>query len=65
MVSEKLKRFVKEKECFNVDTGKVENVISICMNYINKYNNEMGGDDIADQLRRYYRIYLCLRNRKW
>ena len=29
----------------------------ICMNYINKYNNEMGGVGIADNLRNYYRIY--------
>ena len=35
------------------------------MNYIRKYNNEMGGDGINDNVRNYYRIYIWLRNRKW
>ena len=35
------------------------------MNYINKYNNEMGGVSIADNLRNYYKIYFWVRKRKW
>ena len=34
------------------------------MNYINKYNNEMGGVGVADNLRNYYGIYFGVRDRK-
>ena len=57
MVSEDLKWVIKEKEFFNIETGKVKILIFLCMNYINKYNNEMGGAGIADNIRNYYRIY--------
>ena len=35
------------------------------MNCINKYNNKVGGVDIADQPRNYYRIYFVVRKRNW
>ena len=35
------------------------------MNNIHKYNTEMGGVDLADQLRGNYRLDKCVRNRKW
>ena len=35
------------------------------MNYIKKYNNEMGGIDISDQLSNYCKIDFWLRNRNW
>ena len=57
--------FIKEKACLNVQTGKVETLIFLHINYINKYNNEMGGSGIADNLSNYYRIYFWARKRKW
>ena len=35
------------------------------MNNINKYNSEMGGVFIADNHRKYYRVYFGVSNRKW
>ena len=35
------------------------------MNCINKYNNKMGGVDIADKPSNYYRIYFGVRKSKW
>ena len=35
------------------------------MNCTKKYNNKMGGVGIADNLRKYYRIYFGVRKRKW
>ena len=40
-------------------------LILLCMNYINKYNNEMVDVGISDNLNNYYRIYILVRNRKW
>ena len=33
-------------------------LIFLHMNYIKKYNNEMGGDGTSDNIRNYYRIYI-------
>ena len=41
MVSEYSRQSVKEKQCFNVETGKVLKLRLLCMNCINKYNNKM------------------------
>jgi len=35
------------------------------MNFIHKYNSEMGDVDLADQLRGSYRVDHWIRNRKW
>ena len=35
------------------------------MNCINKYNNKMGGVDISDQPRNYYKRYFGVIKRKW
>ena len=51
MVSEELKWVVKQKECFNVETGKVKTLIFLRMNCIKKYNNKMGGVSISDKQR--------------
>ena len=40
-------------------------IIFLRMKYINKYNNEMVGVGIAENIRNYYRIYFWVRNRKW
>ena len=65
MVSEELNLVVKDKECFNTETGEVLKMRFLRMNCINKYNNKMGGVGIADNPRSYYRIYLGVRKRKW
>ena len=64
MVSEELKLVVKEKECFNVETGKVTKSIFLRMNCTKKYNYKMGGVDIVDNRRNNYRVYFGLRKRK-
>ena len=65
MVSQSIEWIVKEKSVFNVDTNEVETLKFLRLNQINKYNLEMGGVDIADQLRGVYRIDRWVRNRKW
>ena len=63
-VSEYPKWVIKEKKCFNVDMVKVEKTVFLSMNCTKKYRNKIGGADIADNTRNYYRIYLGVRNRK-
>ena len=63
MVSEELKWFIKEKECFNVETGKVKKMILLRMNWTK--NKKTRGVGIADNPRNYYRIYFGVRKRKW
>ena len=53
----------ERKEC--IDTNEVETLKFLRLNQINKYNLEMGGVDIADQLRGVYRIDRWVRNWKW
>jgi hypothetical protein len=65
MVSDSIEWVVKEKNVYNIDTDEVEALKFLRLNYINKYNQEMGGVDIADQLRGCYRIDRFVRNRKW
>ena len=65
MVSEELRWVLNERECFNIEMIKVEILKFLRMNYINKFNNEMGGLDISNELRNYHRIYFGLRIRKW
>ena len=65
MSSEELKWVVCEKYVYNVDTGAKEPLQFLRMFYINDYNHQMGGVDVADQLRNNYRFDHCLRKRKW
>eukprot|EP00536_Pseudo-nitzschia_multiseries_P011345 jgi/Psemu1/28636/gm1.28636_g len=65
MVASVIKWIVKEKSVYNVSTGRVEKLRFLCMNFIDMYNNEMGGVDIADQLRESYQVQTWLCNRKW
>ena len=65
IVSKQFKWVMQQKECINIKTGKVENLRYLSMNYINKYNNEMGDVDIADHIRNYYRIDVLIRKREW
>ena len=51
-----MKWVVREKGLFNVEIGKVKILTFLCMNYINRYNNEIGGNGITDNLSNYYRI---------
>jgi len=55
----------REKNVYNVDTDEIETMEFLRLNQINKYNMEMGGVDIADQLRGVYRLDRWVRNRKW
>ena len=65
MVSEELKWFVKEKKCFNVETGKVLKLIFLRMNCTKIYRYIMGGVGMDDKQSNYYRIYFGVRKRKW
>ena len=65
MVTEYLKWVVREKDCFSFETGKVKILRFLHMKYIKKYNNKIGGAGIADSIRKYYRIYILVSNRKW
>ena len=50
---------------YNVDTNEVESMKFLRLNQINKYNNEMGSVDVADQLRGVYRMDRWVCNREW
>ena len=65
MITEKIEWIEKEKPVYNVDSGQVEILKFLRLNYINDYNNTMGHTDIADQLRGSYRLDTWVRNRKW
>ena len=65
MVSNELKWMVVKKDCYNVDSGEVEVLEFLRLKHIDKYNQEMGNVDLADQLRGTYRLDKSIRNRKW
>ena len=65
MVSPELKWIVREKACFNVETGEVENLYFLRMNHIHNYNSTMGDVYVSDQLRGTYRIDFWVQNQKW
>ena len=44
-----------EKKVYSVETEQVEVMKFLRLNINNDYNHDMGGVDIADQLRNYYR----------
>ena len=50
---------------YNVDTGKVEALKLLRLNQIDKYNNVMGGVNVADQIRGVYKLDRWVRNSKW
>ena len=56
MVSESIKWNDVQKAGYNVDTDQRKSLKFLRLNQIDKYNKEMGGVDIADQLQRVYRI---------
>ena len=65
MVADGLKWIEVEKVVYNVDSGKNEKLKFLRLDSIHKYNNTMGGVDLADQLRGTYRPDHWVRNRKW
>ena len=65
MVSEEIKWVEIVKDCYNVDSGEVEQLKFLRLGHINKYNKEMGSVDPVDQLRGSYRLDTSIRNRKW
>lgn len=62
---ESIKWIVKERQTFNVDTGKTEDMRFLRLNQNDFYNFSMGSVDVSDQLRNSYRFDHWLRNRKW
>ena len=64
-ICELIKWIECHKEVYCVETEQVEMMKFLCLNINNSYNHGMGGVDIADQLRNYYRFDHWSRQRKW
>ena len=64
-VCEKIKWVKCEKKVYCVETEQVETMMFLRLSINNDYNYGMGGVDIADQLRNYYRFDHWMRKRKW
>jgi hypothetical protein len=62
---ESIKWIVKERQTFNVDTGKTEGMRFLRLNQSDFYNFSMGSVNVSNQLRNSYRFDHWLRNRKW
>jgi hypothetical protein len=62
---ESIKWIVKERQTFNVNTGKTEDMCFLRFNQNDFYNFSMGSVDVSDQLRNSNRFDHWLRNRKW
>lgn len=65
MVSKEVKWCEIKKNVYNVDSGEVEVLRFLRLQHIDKYNQEMGNVDLADQLRGSYWLDKSIRNRKW
>ena len=64
-ICESIKWIQCEKPVFCIETEHVENMKFLCLNINDDYNHDMGGCDIVDQLRNYYRFDHWMRKRKW
>ena len=64
-ICESIKWIQCEKKVYYVKTDQVENMKFLHLNVNDNYNNDMGGCDIADQLRNYYRFDQWMRKCKW
>ena len=64
-ICESIKWIQCEKPVFCVETEQVENMKFLRLNINDDYNHDMGGCNIADQLRNYYRFDHWMRKRKW
>ena len=56
MICESIKWIECHKEVYCVETEQVETMKFLCLNINNSYNQDMGGIDVANQLRNYYRF---------
>ena len=65
MVTDCINWTEKKKLVYNVDTNTQEYIKFLRLNQINKYNQEMGSVDVADQLWGVYRLDRFVRNKKW
>ena len=65
MITEKVEWIKKEKDVYNIETQQTEKMEFLRLNQIDTYNYGMGGVDIADQLRVFYRLDHWMRNKKW
>ena len=64
-ICESIKWIQCEKKVYCVETDQVENMKFLHLNVNDDYNNDMGGCDIADQLRNYYHFDHWMRKCKW
>ena len=64
-ICQKIKWVQCEKKVFCVKSDQVESLKFLHLSINNDYNYGMGGVDIADQLRHYYRFDHWMRKRKW
>jgi hypothetical protein len=65
MICNSIKWIVKEKSIFLVETGKMETMWFLHLDYISNYNYGMGHVDVANQLQNNYRFDHWLWNTKW
>ena len=54
-----------QKQVYCSETQQLETLKFLRLNVNNDYNHDMGGVDIADQLRNYYHFDHWMRKRKW
>ena len=64
-ICKEIKWVVKERLVYCVETGGQQTLQFLRLNVNDDYNEDMGGADIADQLRNQYRFDHWMRKRKW
>ena len=65
MTCEEIKWITKVRSIYDKVKNKMVKVPFLCLNINDDYNFGMGGVDIADQLRGYYRFDKWARKSKW
>ena len=64
-IAKEIKWIQLQRKVWNNQTNRMEVLKYLRLEHIDMYNNNMGGVDIADQLRGNYRFDHWVRNRKW
>ena len=64
-VEESMYWVLKKRKVWSAVHKQIREMGHLCLNFIDDYNNNMNGADIADQLRNQYRPDHWMRNRKW
>ncbi|CAB9519576.1 unknown protein [Seminavis robusta] len=65
MIAPSIQWVKKERQVYNVDSGRVEKMGFLRLNINDDYNNDMGHVDVSDQLRNSYRFDHWLQQWKW